>query len=204
MSRPMSESLDARRKRVMDAARTALIERGYHDVTLDSVARRARLSKGSLYLYFKDKEDIFAAVLSDVLDRLEEQLRGVPREGSSLACLTRMASEMLAFVDENRDFLIQFSREKPDLCGKRAGTVLQKRFSEHLRFVSGGIARCVREGSVRKHDPALGSLFFISLVRMFMLQNVMGGAKGPLRPKANQLMELFLHGLGGKGAKPHA
>ena len=111
---------------------------------------------------------------------------------------------LATLCQEHQDFLIQFSREKPDLCGKRAGTVLQERFAGHLRFVANAVERCFKEGSLRRHDPALGGLFFISLVRMFMLQKIMGQAAGPLRPKADQLMDLFLHGLGGRGARPRA
>ena len=204
MARIRTKPKAIRRQEILDAARKSLIARGYHDVHLDDVAAAAGISKGALYLYFKDKESMFSSVLEDVIDRLEKRLKALPAQGPALDGLYRMAAEMLEFVDENQDFLIQFSREKPDLCGKRAGTVLQKRFAEHLRFVASAVARCVKEGSVRRHDSALGGLFFISLVRMFMLQKVMAQAAGLLRPKADQLMDLFLHGLGGRGAEPHA
>ena len=49
----------------------------------------------------------------------------------------------------------------------------------------------------------MGSLYFTALVRMFMLQKVMEGGKNPLRPKAGELMALFLNGLG-RGRAPHA
>jgi AcrR family transcriptional regulator len=204
MARVRTKSKAIRRQEILDAARKSLIARGYHDVHLDDVAAAAGLSKGTLYLYFKDKESMFSSALDDVIDRLEKRLAALPAQGPALDVLSRMAAEMLDFVDENRDFLIQFSREKPDLCGKRAGTALQKRFAEHLRFVSGAIERCVKEGSVRRHDPALGGLFFITLVRMFMLQKVMDHSAGPLRPKADQVMDLFLHGLGAREAEPRA
>ncbi|MEK7287663.1 MAG: TetR/AcrR family transcriptional regulator [Elusimicrobiota bacterium] len=203
-SRPRTEPPEIRRQAILDAARSVLIQKGYQDIRIDDVAGKAKIAKGTLYLYFKDKEDIFAAVLEDVIDRLEARLKALPAQGSARDVLSRLAAEMLDFVDENQDFLIQFSREKPNLCGAHAGTALQKRFAGHLRFVRDRIAQCVKEGNVREHDPMFGSLFFISLVRMFMLQKIMGLAKGPLRPKADQLMELFFHGLGGKKAKPHA
>ena len=147
---------------------------------------------------------MFAATLEDVIDRLEERLKALSPDGTALDVLTRMAAEMLDFVDEHQDFLIQFSRATPNLCGKRAGTALQQRYSEHLRFLSDKIARCVKDGSVRAHDSTLGSLFFTSLVRIFMLQKVMGRTKGALRPKSSQFMDLFLHGLGAPRTAPHA
>lgn len=187
---------EVRRREILRAAGKVLVSRGYHNVHLDDVAAAAGLSKGTLYLYFKDKESLFAEVLEDVIDRLEERLAGLSSEGGAREVLERMAAEMLDFVDEHQDFLVQFSREKPDLCGKRAGNVLQRRYAGHLRFVAEAIGRGVEDGIVRKHDSMMGSLYFISLIRMFMLQKIMGGDKRPLRPRVTEFMELFLNGLG--------
>jgi AcrR family transcriptional regulator len=194
---------EVRCREILRAAGKVLGSRGYHNVHLDDVAAAAGLSKGTLYLYFKDKESLFAEVLEDVIDRLEESLKAISMEGPALGSLERIAAVMLDFVDEHQDFLVQFSREKPDLCGKRAGNVLQRRYAGHLRFVAEAIARGVKEGVVREHDSMMGSLYFTALVRMFMLQKVMEGGKNPLRPKAGELMALFLNGLGG-GRAPHA
>lgn len=197
------KSAEVRRREILRAAGSVLVSRGYHNVHLDDVAAAAGLSKGTLYLYFKDKESLFAEVLEDVIDRLEERLAGLSSDGGAREVLERMAAEMLDFVDEHQDFLVQFSREKPDLCGKRAGNVLQRRYAGHLQFVAEAIGRGIEDGIVRKHDSMMGSLYFISLVRMFMLQKIMGGDKRPLRPRATEFMDLFLNGLG-RGRAPHA
>jgi AcrR family transcriptional regulator len=196
MARPMAESLATRRRRVLDAAGAALVQQGYHDVRLDDIARRAGLSKGALYLYFKDKEDLFAAVLSDVVDRLEERIHGVLKEKTALATLSRVAEALLEFVDSQQDFLIQFSREKPDLCGKKAGKILQDRYARVLAHVTGLLNGCFKEGALRAHENPLGSLFFVSLVRMFLLRKIVLQSRSPLKNDAVQLMDLFLHGLG--------
>lgn len=204
MPKTRTKPREVRRQEILAAARAALKARGYHDVHLDDVAAHAGLSKGTLYLYFKDKESLFAAALEDVIDRLQERLEALPASGSAEEALARMAGEMLDFVDEHQDFLIQFSREKPDLCGSRAGTVLQKRFNDHLRVIARLIERCVKERLVRDCDPMTGGLFFISIVRMFMLRRVMGLATPPLRTQAAELVELFLGGLGTGKGKRHA
>jgi len=197
LARPRRESLAVRQRRVLEAARSVLIERGYHDVNLDDVARRAGISKGALYLYFKDKEDIIVAVLNDVIDRLDERLKKIPRpNGKTVSTLEGMASELLGFVDENQDFLIQFSREKPDRCGPKAGKVLQERFGRSLDQVSARVKACMKEGTLRSHDSSLGGLYFLSLVRMYMMQKILTQSKTPLRDHARALVDLFLNGLG--------
>jgi AcrR family transcriptional regulator len=134
--RRRSEQPEVRKRQILDAARSTLIRRGYQDVRLDDISRSAGISKGALYLYFHDKEDLFAAVLGDLVERLEARLQGVPPQGSALDMLRMTAQEELAFVDENKDFIVQFSLEKPSLCGARAGKELQRRFAKHLLFLS--------------------------------------------------------------------
>ena len=185
-----------RRREILKAARAALIEKGYADVHLDDVSQRAKVAKGTLYLYFSDKENLFGAALADVIDRLEARLRGLRKEGSSLDFLRRIAEVELDFTHENQDFLVQFSREKPSLCGHSAGKILKDRFQKHLDFLATQVRSCIREGSLRNVDPSLGALLFISLVRMFLLREVMTRSRRPLRQFAPKLMDIFLHGLG--------
>ena len=51
---------------LLKSARRLFGERGYAAVTLDEVSARARVTKGSLYHHFRNKEDLFAAVLEEV------------------------------------------------------------------------------------------------------------------------------------------
>src|SRR4051812_20119093 len=103
MSRPITEPLELRNERILTSARTALMERGYQDVLLDDVARRAKLAKGTLYLYFKDKEDLFVAVFDDLIDRLEERIDAIDSSLTGRERLLRIAEEKLTFIDENFD-----------------------------------------------------------------------------------------------------
>jgi len=54
---------DPERKRLelVESAAAAFAERGYRRTTIDEIARRAGIAKGTVYLYFKDKEDLFYA-----------------------------------------------------------------------------------------------------------------------------------------------
>lgn len=55
--------LDARLERVLDAAADLLVRLGYRRVTIEEVARRAGIGKGTVYLHFPTKEALFLAVL---------------------------------------------------------------------------------------------------------------------------------------------
>jgi TetR/AcrR family transcriptional regulator len=63
-----------RRQEILDAARQEFQERGVHRPTVDDVAARAQVSKGTIYLYFDSKEEILAVLLLEGLDRLVGQM----------------------------------------------------------------------------------------------------------------------------------
>jgi AcrR family transcriptional regulator len=64
-----------RRREILDAARQEFFERGFHRPTVDDVAARAEVSKGTIYLYFESKEEILAHLLLEGLALLLEQMQ---------------------------------------------------------------------------------------------------------------------------------
>ncbi|MFQ5899456.1 MAG: TetR/AcrR family transcriptional regulator [Candidatus Methylomirabilia bacterium] len=71
--------LEKKRRRILDAASRIFAERDYHAVSMDEVARVARVGKGTLYRYFDSKEDLYLSLIDEALvlltDRLEEEQR---------------------------------------------------------------------------------------------------------------------------------
>jgi AcrR family transcriptional regulator len=63
-----------RRRSILQAARETFFENGFHHATVDSVAERAEVSKGTVYLYFESKEAILAHLLLEGLDDLVAEL----------------------------------------------------------------------------------------------------------------------------------
>jgi AcrR family transcriptional regulator len=58
-----------RKNTILKAARKLFFDKGYKAVTVDSIAAKAELSKGSIYLYFKSKEEIYVQIL--ITDNIE-------------------------------------------------------------------------------------------------------------------------------------
>ncbi|HET58175.1 MAG TPA: TetR/AcrR family transcriptional regulator [Deltaproteobacteria bacterium] len=64
-----------RRKQILDAARKLLFQKGINATTVNQIAHNAELSVGTLYLYFKNKEDIYAALQEEGLDILHKMIK---------------------------------------------------------------------------------------------------------------------------------
>jgi len=67
------EEKDRRRAEIVDAAEALYREMGWDAVTMDSVARRARLSRALVYVYFKDKRDLHFAIAARAMETLRQR-----------------------------------------------------------------------------------------------------------------------------------
>lgn len=81
---------DARPGEILDAALDLFVEKGFAATRLEDVAQRAGVSKGTVYLYFDSKEDLFKAVIrSGMVRAIEEAERRVAAYSGSAADLLR-------------------------------------------------------------------------------------------------------------------
>ena len=65
---------DSRKKLILKSARTLFFKKGFNKVTVDEIAKCSELGKGSIYLYFKSKEEIYAQILLNDIDNFNQQV----------------------------------------------------------------------------------------------------------------------------------
>ena len=94
----------ARRDAILEGARAVFAEKGLHATTIDDIAQRAELGKGTIYLYFKSKEEMFAALKIEGLTRLAARFQAAVAVG-------RPADENLRRIC---DAYVRFYREEPE------------------------------------------------------------------------------------------
>jgi len=95
---------EERRDSILSAARDVFYEKGFHRVKVDDVARRAEVSKGTVYLYFESKESLLAHLLLEDLEALVAALEAAFAPGETIpaeARLRRLAQAYLDFFQAN-------------------------------------------------------------------------------------------------------
>jgi TetR/AcrR family fatty acid metabolism transcriptional regulator len=96
---------EQRRKLIMRAALKIFSKKGYSPTALDEVAQEAGIAKGTLYLYFKDKEDLMYNTIMSVLDHLKERMiEGIPQDLPPLDTLEKIAFILFEYFMENDEF----------------------------------------------------------------------------------------------------
>lgn len=93
-----------RKNSILKAARKLFFERGFKSVTVDLIAAKAEVSKGSIYLYFDSKEEIYTQILiSANIERHKLVENFVKQEGTAADLLLAFASDYVDFFLENNE-----------------------------------------------------------------------------------------------------
>jgi AcrR family transcriptional regulator len=198
MTKKRTQDAEIRRRQILDAARMAIRRTPYHELSMDDIARTARISKGLLYLYFKDKEQLFAAVTHDVMASLGERVRKVPKTASPMNDLKAILSDLMAFGEENREFATQFVGEQL-AAGKHAESI-QMNFKAFLAELGGRIQDCIDAGAMRPHDTEVSGEALIELTKLFMRRKyLLKRLDRPLPTYASEVLDIFMNGFGQRG-----
>jgi AcrR family transcriptional regulator len=101
---------EQRRNHILDAARNVLIEKGYNDASIIDISKRAEISVGTIYRYFKNKEEIFNVINRNIIEMLYDYImKSIPADTSPRERLMSIGNSYLAFSEENAAFFETFS-----------------------------------------------------------------------------------------------
>ncbi len=76
----LEEKKDWTKKAVLNAAKRAFFQKGYLNTTINEIAKRARVSNGAIYLYFKSKDDLYLSLMMPVLEEFGQALNDLERK----------------------------------------------------------------------------------------------------------------------------
>lgn len=109
---------EARKKQIIDAARSLLFEKGLSATSINQIAGRAELGVGTIYFYYKNKEELFAALQEEGLEIMGDRIREAYDSGvSAEERLRKMARVYLDFSAENKEYfdIISYFLSSPDV-----------------------------------------------------------------------------------------
>ena len=193
---------DARPAELLDAALDVFFEKGFAAARLEDIATRAGVSKGTVYLYFSSKEDVFDALVRAIPVANVEQVRALAADPAIPAdeLLGRVLRFIGGLIRDPR--MMKFPRLIVGEAGnfpKLAETYKREVISRGAGILTAIIERGIAEGRLRAVDPqhaayaAIAPLLFTAIWRTTFEQfDVM-----PLDADAfvEQHIETFLRGL---------
>jgi len=184
-----------RRRSILRAARETFFQNGFHHATVDSVAERAEVSKGTVYLYFESKESLLAHLLLEglkelvgELDRAYTQTNGTPAE-EQLRALARAYLNFFRRDPQYFPFLMAMDRGRfQDAIPVDLYQRILEASLEGLNLAVGVVARGCREGVFACRDPQRAACVFWAA-----LNGALQLMEHPLRRELVGIDEAVLH-----------
>lgn len=191
---------------IAQVAKEVFAERGYQQATLEEIAQRAGMSKATIYLYDKNKDDLFLHVVEKLAETtIAETAQAAEAPGAPLDKLARIVQGKMAFYEHEREFFRIYLNEKHglDLNEKHGLEVApkdpHKRLLRHMYLQGVDMLACVLQegmdaGVLRPMEPQRLAFFLQEMMSTVLGQRIQGKTKTSVAEDAAQLLDLFLHG----------
>jgi len=142
-----------KRQRILEAAELSFRLYGYKGTTMDQVAKLADVAKGTIYTFFKNKEELFDEILENLINVLKRKAESaIDPNDSFFANLHRAIYEILEFRKQHQ-LTLKLSQEVRDIGTTKASAALDKVERAILAFIERYIGKAIKKGEIIPCDP---------------------------------------------------
>jgi AcrR family transcriptional regulator len=183
---------DFRRGQILEAARQNFIRHGLANTTVDAIARSAGVAKGTVYLYYKSKDEILRQLLTaDLAELHDDTIPAITRDGSLDERLGRFFTAALGFYERKRDFIdhcqMEMSTEVRKKARQKAGLVFTAQAEAWQAVLAAhGLDRASAKGISRA---------IVSLAHGFAIHRLKGWYMDSVDNTVAAATSLVLHGV---------
>ena len=170
------------KKKILDVALTLFSEKGYGNVYVGQIAEGVGIKAPSLYKHYKSKQDIFNAILDEMLERYNKKASDLNMDGSD------MLTDAEVYKNASEDELVKmgiglfsfFLHDEYECKFRKMLTIEQfsdkelaklfsnQYFDEPLKYQSGLLQFLIMQGKMKNEDASIMALQFFSPIYMLM------------------------------------
>lgn len=183
-------------ERILNQAASLFVQRGYDGISMREIAEACSLSKAGIYYHFKDKEDLFVALLNANLDQLTSLLaQACQDETSAHRRLVQFSQALFTQMDRNQRAMIRVASQEMNKLSPSARSVFSRRYQvDFIDALAAVFAEGVQHGEMRPIDPNLATWVLLGMLYPFFAP---GGDAHP-QSAANAIesaLDIFLNGV---------
>jgi len=148
---------EQRKAQILDTARALLLEKGLNATSINQIAKRAELSVGAIYFYYKSKEDLYAALQVEGLELLNQTIReSVQKPSQPQENIRNIAMAYLKFSEEHKNYfdIINYFLASPEpIFSPELKIQVDERGKDNLTILTDTIREGIRNGLFKAVDP---------------------------------------------------
>ncbi|MEO5693625.1 MAG: TetR family transcriptional regulator [Usitatibacter sp.] len=202
MVRRTKEEAQETRSRILDAAERVFYDKGVANSSLEEIAASAEVTRGAIYWHFRDKAELFDAMMQRVVLPVDDMLENSEccGENNPLELLRRTTIDVLLRTtrDARMQRVFDIAYHKCEYVGDAAGVRGRHIASQNncLNAIEAGFRACVAAGQLPASiNPRVAAIGAMSLVSGLIANWVLSPQSFPLKRHAEALVDIYFRGL---------
>jgi len=188
---------EATRRRIIREAASEFARLGFDQANINVIAEQAGMGKGTIYLYFESKRDLFLGMLRFIArEQLAVIRAALAPDGTLRQCLGRLYGAFAHLAEEERDY---FHVYMSALYGVNRAFQAEatKLLRDYVAVIALMLEQSQARGEITCQDVEATALMILSLTESYILSaKVLGQSEQSVAQQANLVVELILSGIG--------
>lgn len=185
--------------KIQRAAKKVIAEIGFQRATLEQIAAIAGISKGTIYLYFENKDDLFGKTIEKLIDDLIWRVKKEAEKiNDHFGQLKTIVLKQLEFFDNESDLFKIYLAEKGGLIinpKDEHKLRLKNKYLIYVNFLTNIMKAMGKKGILRMQNHDKMAFMLLEMTNSISLQRIIGRSKVPLIKDAELILNIFLKGV---------
>jgi len=191
----MNKRREKRKHEILDGVISVIAKHGFNGATTKKIAQHLGIAEGTIYRYFKSKEDIFKAIVQDKGEILQEKIiKSVSNIPDAREKLKKLIYIHFAYLEEHPEFAEIMSRELRSIT-KGIENIAKKYFNKYLKTLQQIIESGITQGVIKKKDKKFAALTLFGLIDVTVLNWLFSKRTYSLIKWEELIFRTFLHGF---------
>jgi AcrR family transcriptional regulator len=191
---------DYRVQSIQDATMRVIARRGMAAATMAEIAEEAGVAKGTIYLYFRDRDELVEKTFDRAITELHKSVElALAAEQPFEEKLRAMLAAEIDFFRDNREFFrLYMSLRFPEGSAqqqRRQKKTCQPQFRARIDRMEGVLEEAMKRGEVRRMDPRRLALFIIEGSDAIVIERVLEEAPPAERDDVDLIARTILEGI---------
>lgn len=192
----MAKRTGGKYEAIIEAAVRVIAEHGYHNAQVSKIAREAKVADGTIYLYFKNKDDVLISLFNEKMGSfiacVEEEISEEASPVEQLRKLTRLHFEHLE-KDHKLALVTQIELRQANPVVRKG---IEKVLKRYLDVIEGIIEKGIRSGVFYENlDVRVARKMVFGTLDETVTSWIMNDFKYGLLNQADAINRLFIHGM---------
>ena len=185
---------------IQEAAIRVISRKGMASATMQEIAEEEGVAKGTIYLYFRDREELVEKTFETAIGELHKRVdAALDSEGTFEQRLRAMTTAKLAFFNQNREFFrLYHALKMPEgnvSQQRRQKRTCQPQFRARVERVATALKEAMDAGEIRPLDPNRLALILIETSTAIVLERLSEDAPPPESEDVELIVSTLLSGI---------